>query len=424
MANVLVLGSGGREQAIKQSMLESIEVDRVVVAANPQTGLEQFSTGEEKPFVIVGPEALLIDGVTNYLRGEGYTVFGATQEQSVYEARKSRAVKMMRKAGIPHPQTYISKSKDQDRKYMKDNDSENYVIKADRPAAGKGSVLPVSRAEARDVSRNMREGAYDGAGRKIINYQNRHHGPEVSDIVVVGANDELYRLALTQDHKRLQDEEKGPNTGGMGAYGPLPESVVSDKQYEAIEKLADKSLWGMRKAGVPYERAALYSGLMLADETGGNPEVIEYNVRFGDPEAQVQFLLGVDAGIDMYRLLRSAAEGDLETPAVDFRKCGRSAITVYLAAYGYPDSPEKGNRIWGLENNYPGVVVQAAAVEEGKTSGGRVLSVTAIGDTINEAAALAYNAIDLYGRGPLSKKIGFVGMQARQDIGWQAMTTA
>jgi len=426
MAEVLVLGGGGREVAIGQAMEASPEVTRVEIASDVNDGLARFKGGD-KPFVVVGPEAPLIAGVTDHLRIEGHSVFGPTKQMAEYERRKSHAIRMMREAKIPHPPTFIADTDNAALEFVKFHDAKDYVIKADLPFGGKGVVITDSNEQALSITLDMRTGGgYGGAGTDIINYQRRHQGPEVSDIVIVGANDQIFRLPMTQDHKRLLACDKGPNTGGMGAYGPVPESIVNNYQFSKIEELAEKSLWGMRKAGVPYEQAALYSGLMLAEQLEGDPEVIEYNVRFGDPETQVQFPLAVKAGVDMYRLLRSAAERDLEVPRIDFHALGLSALTVCLAAKGYPDSPIKGDYIWGLDAELPdGVSVQKAAVTADEaTNGGRVAYVTAVAEDIDSAAELAYGIIDLKGEGPDSGKIGWAGMQARNDIGWQARRVA
>lgn len=420
MAEVLVLGSGGREAALGQAMHASEEVSRVVISSDVQAGLGQLSQ-REKPFVVIGPEQPLVDGVADELRNEGYTVFGVSKEAAQYEASKSFTVEMLRRAGVPHPQTTITRTREEAADYMRCRFPDEYVIKADGLAGGKGVVLPETFPEAFDTVRGMLDGSlYGGAGQKAINFADRHSGPEVSAMVVVGDNDEFTILPIAQDHKRLGEGDTGPNTGGMGAYAPVPKSILGDEQYSQIHESIAKSLAGMRADGTPFERGLLYGGFMLSDQENGKPVVIEYNVRFGDPETQVILPLARRAGVDIYRLLRSAAEGSLEAPTIDFSQIATSALTVCLAANGYPTSPDKGEQIWGLDNQYPDVEVQLAGVTDEKVSGGRALYVTGVKEGIDAAAQTTYAAIDLEGKGPESGKIGFNGMQFRRDIGHQA----
>jgi phosphoribosylamine--glycine ligase len=207
----------------------------------------------------------------------------------------------------------------------------------------------------------------------------------------------------------------------MGAYAPVPASIMSDRQYGQLYESVEKTLAGMRDFGTPFERGLLYGGFMLSEQEGGKPVVIEYNVRFGDPETQAIMPLLNAAGVDVYRLLRSAAEGSLETPAIDVSRLAISALTVCLAAEGYPEATIKGDPIWGLERQYPNVTIQPAGVQDGKTAGGRVLYVTGTGPDLAQAAEATYNAIDHQRGGPQSDKIGFTGMQFRSDIGQRAL---
>jgi phosphoribosylamine-glycine ligase len=239
-------------------------------------------------------------------------------------------------------------------------------------------------------------------------------------MVLVGDHDEHVILPLAQDHKRLGEGDTGPNTGGMGAYAPVPTLIINAEQRQQIANIAAASLDGMRAESTPYERAILYIGLMMAEELDGSPVVIEYNCRFGDPETQVLTPLLTTAGVDVYRLLRSAAEGDLEVPAIDFADLSLAALTVCLASQGYPTNKQIGEPIWGLDGQYDNVTIQRAAVKNNSTAGGRVLYVTGTGETIDEAADRAYGAIDVEHKGPQSGKIGFANMQFRRDIGYQA----
>lgn len=420
MAEVLIIGSGGREAALEQAMLASSGVNRVVVSSDTQSGLDQLSKNR-KPFVVIGPEQPLVDGLADELRSEGYTVFGASKDAAQYEASKSFSELMMWNAEILHPETHTSRSWSDANIYMSQHLPSKYVIKADGLAGGKGVVLPKTHSEALDTVAGMMEGRLFGGAGKIVNFAERHSGPEVSAMVVVGDNDEFFILPTAQDHKRLGDGDVGPNTGGMGAYSPVPEAIMSESQYNELYESVEKSLKGMRDFGTPFERGLLYGGYMLSEQNNGSPVVIEYNVRFGDPETQAILPLARNAGVDVYRLLRSAAEGSLEKPNIDFSKLATSAITVCLAAKGYPEAPVKGAKIWGLYNKYPDVETQLAGVKDGQVSGGRALYVTGVGDSLQNAAEAAYNAIDLDNEGPDSGKIGFEGMQVRRDIGHQAL---
>lgn len=420
MAEVLIIGSGGREAALEQAMLASSEVERVVVSEDADVGLNQFS-GQEHPLVVIGPEAPLVEGLADDLRNEGYLVFGASKEAARYEASKSFAVRMMEFAGVLHPRTYITKDHTEAVNYIYGHPPKSYVMKADGLAGGKGVVLASTVSEALDTAEGMLSGSmFGGAGKEMINFAERHSGPEVSAMVVVGDNDEFTILPIAQDHKRLGEGDTGPNTGGMGAYAPVPESILSTEQYSQLNESVEKTLAGMRAFGTPFERGLLYAGFMLSEQEDGKPVVIEYNVRFGDPEAQVILPLVREAGVDVYHLLRSAAEGSLEKPTVDFSKLAVSALTVCLAAPGYPSAPQKGAEIYGLNDSHPHVDLQLAGVKDGVVDGGRVLYVTGTGTSIDQAAEHTYAAIDIERLGEQSGKVGFKDMQFRRDIGHQA----
>lgn len=430
--SVIVVGTGGREEMIKQSMEPSPEVSRArtVDIDELSNALSEFHGNPTKPFIVIGPEQPAVDGLTDELRRDGYTVLGATKDMAQYEASKSYAIQAMRAGKVPHPPTFISMSTLADQEFMNSaNSAKEYVIKADGLAGGKGAFLPDTAKEAGQIVANLRAGAFNGSGKDIINFAKRRNGPEVSAMILAGDQiDDFTILPLAQDHKRLLDGDKGPNTGGMGAYAPLPESIVSPVIYEEIAEVGRMSLEAMSEFGVPYRRAVLYMGLMLSEENGGKPEVIEYNIRLGDPETQPQFAMLMAAGIDTYRLLRSTAEGSPEQPTgVDFRNLGHHALTVCLASAGYPESPEKDRLVKGYMDGrgqlieYEGVSVQLAGVNQANpydvyTNGGRVLYVTATGETLDEASTRAYRAIG-------EKGIYFDGMHYRSDIGHQARST-
>lgn len=428
MAEVLVVGSGGREAAIGKSVGISNEVSRVVIDADVDRGLAEFS-GSDKPFVIIGPESPLVDGLADDLRADGYVVFGVGKNAAMYEASKIKSSRLNAKYAIEQPGFFIPSSVSDIYGYVDGHDPDDYVIKADGLAGGKGVFLPRKRADASRTSINMWGGKIaDRGGKHKMLFADRYHGPEVSAMVMVGGGeDDLLILPFAQDHKRLLDGDKGPNTGGMGAYGPLPETIIDRNDKRLIENIAHRAVGSMNHEGSNYNRGVLYIGFMMAKETFGRPAIIEYNVRFGDPEAQVIFPLLDSQGVDTYRLLRSAAEGQIEKPDVDLQNLSVSALTVCLAARGYPGPSAKGDPIWGLNNNLPeNISVFPAAVdnlesENPTTAGGRVAYISAVGSDIQSARDDVYDQIDKVQEGPTSGKVGFKGMQCRTDIAHQVI---
>lgn len=429
MAEVLIVGAtGGREAALEQAIKLSQNVTKVVVAKDVNDGLKQFSESK-KPFIVIGPEQSLVDGLADDLREKGYDVFGVGAVAAMYEASKAETVKLAIKAGVTHPSTYIAQSPNLYKdalNYVNNHKATSYVIKADGLAAGKGVYLPDTKEEAIQIVNHLIDGSYaGGAGTKIINFAKRRHGPEVSAMVLVGQSpDDYVILPLSQDHKRAKDNDKGPNTGGMGAYAPVPSSIVSVSQYKKIDEMAAKLLKQMHKDGVEYKGGVMYLGIMMDEELDGDPTLIEINVRFGDPETQVILPLLIYAGVDVYELLYTAStKGGLKSYMKNFNAVNDySAITVCLAAngYGYVDNPQKGDVIFGLDNQYKGVTVQLAGVTRAsdiKTNGGRVLYVSAAAKSVKDAADIVYSAI---GDKPDGKKIYFNDMQYRHDIGWQS----
>ncbi|HSX35935.1 MAG TPA: phosphoribosylamine--glycine ligase [Patescibacteria group bacterium] len=426
---VLVVGSGGRETALGEQLQRSRQVTKLYfmpgnagtsafgenVAINPLdlTAAVEFITDRGIQLVVIGPEAPLVAGLSDAVRGAGVTVFGPSQKAAGLEGSKAFASAFMQRHSIPQPKSQLVHNIEEALAAIKDKPASSYVLKADGLAGGKGVILPESAAEAEAALNMLFAGGFDGAGKQGVVIQERLHGPEVSAFAISDGTNFVV-LPNAQDHKRLQDHDQGPNTGGVGAYAPVPESIVSPAQNEKIRAIIKTTIDGMRAEGTPYE-GTLYVGLMLAEERGGDPVVIEYNCRFGDPEAEVQFTALSASGCQTGDLLIEAAKGNLT--AVALPEIKYTVLSVCLSAAGYPEQPRKGDAISGLDKMYDNVVVhQAATVKDAgglKTSGGRVLYVTATGATPDEAAARAYAAI-----GP--NAIHFDGMQYRTDIGWQA----
>jgi phosphoribosylamine--glycine ligase len=433
--DVLVIGSGGREYELARQMTRSALTRKVFiapgnagtaeleksenVAINPTDadGIVAFVREKQIGLTIIGPDTAVAAGVGNALRDAGVLAFGPTREAGKLEASKAFAAEFMNRNNIPQPASQVTRSLEEALKAIENKKPASYVLKADGLAAGKGVILPHSTDEAQEVLREMFSGeSFEGAGKNGVVIQERLHGPEVSAFAVTDGKD-FVLLPLSQDHKRLQNNDKGPNTGGMGAYAPVPEKIVSSKQLEKIRAITGQTISSIAAEGTPYQ-GVLYIGLMLAKERGGDPVVIEYNARFGDPEAEILLPLLSESGVDVADMLLQAAKGNLSQVAAApaLSKC---VLTVALASAGYPDKPRNGNEIHGLDKQYDNVIVQHAGTRrEGDawlTAGGRVLYVTGFGDSITDAAARAYAAIGPDG-------IHFEGMHYRSDIGYQART--
>jgi phosphoribosylamine---glycine ligase len=433
--DVLVVGNGGREHELSRQFSISPAVGKVYVSSgnagtamldktenvelNPTDieGIVAFVEEHKLGLVVIGPEAPLIAGLSDTLRAKGITVFGPSQKAAQLEASKAFAAEFMSRNNIPQPKLQTAHTLTEAFEIIKDRSPDSYVLKADGLAGGKGVVLPQTTEEAEKVLQDMFSGTgFDGAGKDAVVIQERLHGPEVSAFAVSDGRN-FVLLPFAQDHKRLNDNDEGPNTGGMGSYAPVPLSIVSPDQAAKIREIAERSIQGMAKEGAPYQ-GVLYIGLMLAQERNGDPAVIEYNVRFGDPETEILLPVLSESGVDVASLLLQAAQGDVSSVSLP-TVFNKAALTVCLAAEGYPVNPRKGDAIQGLDAEYEGVVVHHAGTKQNDgaviTSGGRVLYVTGFGDTIDEAAAHAYAAI-----GP--EGVHFDGMHYRTDIGHQART--
>lgn len=424
--SVLIIGNGGREHAFAKSLGDDVTI--YVAPGNAGTASMSNVTNVtlEDPvafvkenaidYTIIGPEAPLVAGVSDALRAAGLTVVGPSAFAAQLESSKSFACDFMERHAIPYPKSTTIHATAELANIT--SDATSIVIKADGLAGGKGVVLPSTNEEATTTLDAMFDGAYDGAADNGVVIQERLSGPEVSAFAL-SDGESFVLLPFAQDHKRLQDKDQGPNTGGMGAYAPVPSSIVSPDQAEKIKSIAKQTIDGMKADGTPY-KGILYIGTMLAEERGGDPVVIEYNARFGDPEAEVVLTLLTEAGVDVYSLLMST-DRTLDAALVENVTLDSSALTICLAAAGYPESPRKGDVIQGLNLPLPSnVYVHHAGTkldEENQvvTNGGRVLFVTATGATIDDAAESAYSVI-------ASDGVTFEGVQYRQDIGWQART--
>ena len=423
--NVLVIGGGGREHALAWKLAQSPRVARVFVApgnagtardealANvPLTAipdLVEFARREQVAFTVVGPEAPLAAGVVDAFRVAGLRIFGPTQAAAQLESSKDFAKAFMARHGLPTAQYRTFTDAHAAHAYVAQRGAP-IVVKADGLAAGKGVVVATTRAEADAAIDAMLVGNSMGdAGARVV-IEDFLEGEEASFIVMVDGRHVL-PLASSQDHKRLADGDAGPNTGGMGAYSPAP--VVTPALHARImREIVVPAVNGMAADGIPYT-GFLYAGVMVGAD--GAPKVLEFNCRMGDPETQP---IMARLKSDFVDLVEHAIDGTLDVAEAEWDR--RAALGVVLAAAGYPDHPRKGDVIEGLDRvtpaAHPDVVVFHAGTTQadGRTvvSGGRVLSVTALGDSVRLAQRAAYAAVG---------DIRFAGMQFRTDIGHRAI---
>ncbi len=416
---VLVVGNGGREHAIAWKIRQSPLVSdlyvakgnagiweiakRVDVSPTDVQALADFAQREGIDFTVVGPEAPLVEGIVDEFESRGLKIFGPSKVASQLEGSKAFAKRFMEKYEIPTAQYSVFEDFDRAVRYVRDVGAP-LVVKADGLAAGKGAVVCFSEDQALETLENfMKKGALGGAGRRVV-IEEFLEGEEASYIVMVNG-DRYAVLPTSQDHKRLLDGDRGPNTGGMGAYSPTP-VIDEDTERRIREEIVERTLEGLKKEGI-FFRGFLYAGLMI---TSDGPKVLEFNVRLGDPEAQ-PILMRVKG--DFLQILLDFYEGK----DVEIEEDPRWALDVVIASKGYPQSPEKGKIIEGLEEvkNLEDVVVFHAGttLKDGKviTNGGRVLNVCAYGNTLKEAKEKAYEAVS---------RIRFEGMQYRKDIGDKA----
>ncbi len=419
--NILLIGSGGREHALAWAMAASPLIEKLYCApgnagiaqvaepvaldANDHAGIVAFCRDHEVGFVVVGPEAPLVAGLVDALDEAGIKSFGPTAAAARLEGSKGFTHDLCAKAGIPQA-GYKRFSARQAALDHLASIPVPVVVKADGLAAGKGVTVAVTRAEAQAAVEEIFAGRFGAAGAEVV-IEDYMEGEEASFFALVDGKTAL-PLATAQDHKRVGEGDSGPNTGGMGAYSPAP--VMSDALTdEVMARIIRPTVKAMAEAGTPYE-GVLYAGLMITAE---GPKLIEYNVRFGDPECQVLMMRLKD---DIVALMLAAAGGTLDKMSV--RWWPDAALTVVMAAEGYPGAVEKGSEIKGLDRAaaLDGVEIFHAGTraENGRilANGGRVLNVTALGATVAEAASRAYAAVDL-----IDWPEGF----CRRDIGWRAI---
>ncbi|HWD21978.1 MAG TPA: phosphoribosylamine--glycine ligase [Burkholderiales bacterium] len=418
---LLVIGSGGREHAIAWKLAQSPRVQKVFVAPGnggtaTESGLQNvgitaiadlvaFARSENVQLTVVGPEAPLAAGVVDAFRDAGLRIFGPTRAAAQLESSKDFAKSFMARHGIPTALHRTFLSADLAKAFVSQRGAP-IVIKADGLAAGKGVVVAASIQEAHAaIERMMTQRSLGEAGARLV-VEEFLQGEEASFIVMSdGVN--VLPLATSQDHKRLRDGDEGPNTGGMGAYSPAP-AVTPKVHARVMREIIQPAVQGMAQDGTPYV-GFLYAGLMIDKE--GNPKTLEFNCRLGDPETQ-PIMLRLKS--DLLELIERAVGGALSEAEADWDR--RTALGVVLAAHGYPEEPRKGDAITGLPAPQPDCrVFHAGTRLEGKTlvtSGGRVLCVTALGDSVRIARTRAYEAVE---------RIRFDGVQYRRDIGNRAL---
>ena len=423
--NILVIGGGGREHALAWKVAQSPRVAKVFVApGNAGTACEPglttvpiaaiadlvlFAKDEQVALTIVGPEAPLAAGIVDAFRAEGLRIFGPTQAAAQLESSKDYAKAFMARHGIPTAQYRTFTEPAPARAYVSERGAP-IVVKADGLAAGKGVVVATTVAEAHAAIDAMLVDNAMGAAGACVVVEEFLDGEEASFIVMADGRHVL-PLASSQDHKRLQDHDQGPNTGGMGAHSPAP--VVTPAMHARImREVILPAVNGMAADGIPYS-GFLYAGVMI--DAAGTPKVLEFNCRLGDPETQ-PIMLRLKS--DVVDLVLHAVNGTLDRIEAEWDR--RVALGVVLAAHGYPASPREGDVIEGLDRvtieSHPDCKVFHAgtALNRGNVvvAGGRVLCVTALGDSLKQAQRMAYAAVG---------EIHFAGMQYRRDIGHRAL---
>ena len=422
---VLMIGGGGREHALAWKLAQSNDAEQVFVApgnagtatepkltniaigATDLDALVAFAQQEQIALTVVGPEAPLVEGVADRFQAAGLTIFGPSQRAAQLEGSKSFTKDFLARHHIPTADYQTFTAVEPALAYLADMGAP-IVIKADGLAAGKGVIVAMSEAEAEAAIRDMLEAnAFGDAGARVV-IEEFLEGEEASFIVMVDGEN-VVPMATSQDHKRAYDGDTGPNTGGMGAYSPAP-VVTPEVDARIMEQVILPTVRGMAEEGNAYT-GFLYAGLMIDPQ--GNPKVIEYNCRFGDPETQ-PIMMRLTS--DLAALCLAGAKGELADKQCEWDS--RAAVGVVLAAGGYPGSYRKGDVIHGLADAEQAQckVFHAGTAQNAEgditTAGGRVLCVTALGDSVSAAQQQAYQGV---------KAIHWDGVEFRRDIAFRAI---
>ncbi|XUU61448.1 phosphoribosylamine--glycine ligase [Erythrobacter sp. HA6-11] len=418
--NILLLGSGGREHALAWKLAQSPsctklyaspgnpgmaeEAELVRLDAGDHGEVASFCASHEIGLVVIGPEAPLVDGLADSLRGGGIPVFGPSQQAAQLEGSKGFTKDLCERANIPTAGYVRTTSLDEATSALAKFDAP-YVLKADGLAAGKGVVIAETRADAETALADMFGGQFGEAGAEVV-IEEFMRGEEASFFALTDGQ-AIIPFGTAQDHKRVGDGDTGPNTGGMGAYSPAP-VLTEELQARVMAEIIEPTVSTMAAEGMPYS-GVLYAGLMLTDE---GPKLIEYNCRFGDPECQVLMMRYQG---DLAATMLACAQGELSQLGDDALAFDpQTALTVVMAANGYPGTPEKGGTIDLADSEAGGAKVFHAgtSLSEGRlmASGGRVLNVTAMGKSATAAQSAAYSA---------AGKIHFPSGFCRSDIGYR-----
>jgi len=416
---VLMIGSGGREHTLVWKLAQSERVSKIYcipgnggisqiaecVSLDPLNFPEvaEFAKKENVDLTVVGPEVPLVAGIVDFFRAKGLRIFGPNMKAAEMEGSKVFAKNFMKKYNIPTAEFEVFESSKDALNYIQKLSRSSCVVKADGLAAGKGSIVCDTKEEAMDaVCSIMEDRIFGDAGNKVI-VEEKMEGEEAS-LIGLCDGETIVPTIPSQDHKPIFDDDKGPNTGGMGAYAPAP--VVTDDVYSWAEgRIFNNFLKGLKTEGIEF-KGVVYAGIMVTSE---GPKVLEFNVRFGDPENQAVLPL---LKTDLVDLLEATIDGKLREVPLEWEK--KSCVCVVVASGGYPGSYEKGKEILGLDKvgKRNGVYVfHAGTKKDGNrflTSGGRVMGVTGWKDTLEGAIGLTYEAV---------KEIRFEGMHYRKDIG-------
>ncbi|EXU81785.1 phosphoribosylamine--glycine ligase [Comamonas aquatica DA1877] len=424
---ILVIGGGGREHALAWKLAQSPKATKVFVApGNGGTGLaggklqnlpitdvvklREWAQVEGVALTVVGPEAPLAAGVVDEFRAHGLKVFGPTKAAAQLESSKAFSKAFMRRHGIPTAD-YDTFTDPVAAHAFVERLGAPIVIKADGLAAGKGVVVAMTLQEAHDAVDFMlvdnKYGVQHNEGGARVVIEEFLAGEEASFIVLCDGKN-VVAMATSQDHKRLKDNDEGPNTGGMGAYSPAP-VVTADVHARAMREIILPTIRGMEKDGIPFT-GFLYAGLMI--DGNGHPKTLEFNTRMGDPETQ-PIMMRLKS--DLVDVMQAAVDGKLDQVELEWDR--RTALGVVMAAAGYPEDPRKGDAITGLPAEVDDAVVFHAGTQLNEagvpvTSGGRVLCVTVLADSVRQAQTRVYD---------VTRGIHFDGMQYRRDIGFRAI---